>query len=83
MTFGLTARARQPRTVIDGVARRGEGHQVTLRELVEQMERRWEELMTLRASPDMYGSESLDGQLSELELWLLRMHRLTAGTSAA
>ncbi|WP_168584133.1 hypothetical protein [Saccharopolyspora sp. ASAGF58] len=56
---------------------------MTVRELVEQMERRWEELMTLRASPDMYGSESLDGQLSELELWLLRMHRLTAGTSAA
>jgi hypothetical protein len=56
---------------------------VTLRELVEQMEMRWEELMTLRASPDMYGSESLDGQLSELELWLLRMHQLTAGSTAA
>lgn len=45
-------------------------------ELVEQMRRRWEELMTLRASPDMYGSESLDGQLSELELWLLRFQEL-------
>ncbi|MEU5851147.1 hypothetical protein [Saccharopolyspora shandongensis] len=56
---------------------------MTLRDLVEQMERRWEELNTLRASPDMYGSESLDGQLSELELWLLRMHRLTAAGSAA
>ncbi|MFI0462798.1 hypothetical protein ACH347_01815 [Saccharopolyspora sp. 5N102] len=56
---------------------------MTLREMVEQMEQRWEELNTLRASPDMYGSESLDGQLSELELWLLRMHRLTATRPAA
>ncbi|GAA0527921.1 hypothetical protein GCM10011581_40770 [Saccharopolyspora subtropica] len=56
---------------------------MTLRELVEQMEQRWEELMALRASPDMYGSESLDGQLSELEMWLLRMHRLVAGRQAA
>lgn len=52
---------------------------MTVREMIDQMERRWEELMTLRASPDMYGSESLDGQLAELELWLLRMQRLTAG----
>ncbi|MDA3643033.1 hypothetical protein LZ318_19825 [Saccharopolyspora indica] len=56
---------------------------MTVREMVDQMERRWEELMTLRASPDMYGSESLDGQLAELELWLLRMQRLTAGGTRA
>lgn len=43
------------------------------------MERRWEELIALRASPDMYGSESLDGQLAELELWLLRAQRMVTG----
>lgn len=39
-------------------------------ELGRARERRWEELMTLRASPDLYGSESLDGQVAELEMWL-------------
>ncbi|MHA6803575.1 hypothetical protein [Salinifilum ghardaiensis] len=47
----------------------------TVADLVEEMERRWQELVTLRVSPDMYGSESLDGQLSELELWLLRLRQ--------
>lgn len=46
---------------------------MSLPELIAEMEQRWNELSALRASPDMYGSESLDGQLSELEMWLLRM----------
>lgn len=48
----------------------------TLRELRNEMESRWAELMTLRASPAMYGSESLDGQVAELELWLGRLQRM-------
>lgn len=44
-------------------------------ELGREMERRWEELMTLRASPEMYGSESLDGQVAELERWPGRLQR--------
>ena len=55
----------------------------TVRELTAQMQQRWEELMTLRASPDMYGSESLDGQLAELELWLVRLQRLSDLPQAA
>lgn len=43
--------------------------------LIDAMEQRWQELNSLRASPDMYGSEGLDGQLSELELWLLQARR--------
>ncbi len=56
---------------------------MTVRDLVGEMERRWDELMALRASPDMYGSELLDGQLAELELWLLRLRRLDASARAA
>jgi hypothetical protein len=51
---------------------------VTVQEVVGQMERRLGELLVLRASPDMYGSESLDGQVAELELWLARFDRLGA-----
>ena len=61
----------------------GEEDGVTVRELVGEMERRWDELMALRAVPDMYGSELLDGQLAELELWLLRLRRLDASARAA
>ena len=61
----------------------GEEDGVTVRDLVGEMERRWDELMALRASPDMYGSELLDGQLAELELWLLRLQRLDAARRAA
>jgi hypothetical protein len=45
-------------------------------EIVDQMQRRLGELIMLRASPDMYGSELLDGQVTELELWLQRFGRL-------
>ncbi|CAM02797.1 hypothetical protein A8924_3916 [Saccharopolyspora erythraea NRRL 2338] len=48
----------------------------TLRELAEQMRLRWEELMVLSAGPDMYGSEILDGQLVELEMWMSRIGRM-------
>ncbi|GAA2794385.1 hypothetical protein [Saccharopolyspora taberi] len=48
----------------------------TVRELTEQMQQRWDELTALSASPDMYGSELLHGQLAELELWLARMRQL-------
>lgn len=47
-----------------------------IQDLRNEMESRWAELMTLRASPAMYGSESLDGQLAELELWLGHLQRL-------
>lgn len=47
-----------------------------LEDLRTEMENRWAELMTLRASPAMWGSESLDGQLAELELWLGRLQRM-------
>lgn len=47
-----------------------------LEDLRTEMESRWAELMTLRASPAMWGSESLDGQLAELELWLGRLQRM-------
>jgi hypothetical protein len=56
---------------------------VTVQEVVEQMERRLGELLALRASPDMYGSESLDGQVAELELWLARFDRLGAVDTTA
>ncbi len=54
----------------------------TVADLLEEMERRWRELATLRGSPDMYGSESLDGQLSELELWLLRLRQARGAPQA-
>jgi hypothetical protein len=49
----------------------------TVHEAIEQMEDRLNELMVLRASPDMYGSEILDGQVAELELWLARLRSLS------
>jgi hypothetical protein len=51
-------------------------------EVVEQMERRLGELLALRASPDMYGSEMLDGQVAELELWIARFAMVEGGDDA-
>lgn len=69
----------QPTTTQPALIRRMGTRQTTrdpVQDLRNEMESRWAELMTLRASPAMYGSESLDGQLAELELWLGRLQRL-------
>lgn len=50
--------------------------QMTTEDLLEQMRERLGALTTLTASPDMYGSELLEGQLIELELWLDRLQRV-------
>jgi hypothetical protein len=48
----------------------------TLETLMADMRLRLDELLMLQASPDMYGSETLEGQVVELEMWIARVERI-------
>lgn len=51
---------------------------MNLGELLKAMERRRQELLSLRANPDADSSVNLDGQLAEVEMWLDRAGRVWA-----